>query len=400
MVDVQLALKTVLQNPIDLGDELVPLEFAVGKILAEDIRFDRSLPPFNRVCMDGIAINHQAIRNGQKTFQIEKVIAAGDPEYTLLQVDHCVEIMTGAVLPKNTDTVIRYEDLGREKDGFTILAEIRQGANIHNKGTDFSKDEVLLKKHLKLKPVDINILASVGMAHVKVKKMPTVALISSGNELIPVHLKPEDHQIRISNIHMLKARLTQLGIKSSDFHFKDEKTDIREKLLDIMKSYDVILMSGGVSKGKFDFIPGILDELGFNKLFHGVKQRPGKPMWFGRRDNNLVFAFPGNPVSSLACLHKYFIPWLNTCLKQDLPLKLKVKLAKDVDFKPDLHYFAQASLSIGNDGVNYATVSHGNGSGDIVNPSGMDGFVEFPRGSNRFLSGEIFNFIPFHPIYS
>lgn len=400
MVDVQSALNIVLQNPVDYGYEFVPLKNAIGRILAEEIRSDRPLPPFDRVCMDGIAIDFESFEKGQRYFPNEKTVAAGETRYKLNHPDQCVEIMTGAVLPENTNTVIRYEDLEQDQDGFTVLTTVKKGANVHQKGTDFSMNEVLLQENLKLKAVDINILASVGRDMVKVKKLPLVAMISSGDELIPVHQKPQDHQIRISNIHMLKARLDQMGIKSSDYHFRDEKEDIRKKLLKIMEQHDVILMSGGVSKGKFDFIPGILEDLGFEKLFHGVRQRPGKPMWFGKKDNHLVFAFPGNPVSSIACLHKYFIPWISVCLGQELPKILRVRLKDNVEFKPDLHYFAQARLSFGEDGVNYATVSHGNGSGDIVNPSGMDGFIEFPRGTNRFLSGEIFNFIPFHPIFS
>jgi len=162
----------------------------------------------------------------------------------------------------------------------------------------------------------------------------------------------------------------------------------------LLESYDVILMSGGVSKGKFDFIPEVLDRLGFNKLFHRVAQRPGKPFWFGELGDKKVFAFPGNPVSTLACFHKYFMPWLYKVRGLEYTPQ-KVVLANEVSFKPDLDYFAQASIEQADDGRFFATVQHGNGSGDMVSPTKMDGFIELTRGKEVYEVGGVYDFMWF-----
>ena len=186
-----------------------------------------------------------------------------------------------------------------------------------------------------------------------------------------------------------------MGIPSDKFHFKDDSIDIVNKVRNLVDHYDVLMMSGGVSKGKFDFIPSVLENLRFQKLFHRVSQRPGKPFWFGKKRNKMAFAFPGNPVSSFLCFHKYFITWLNACLNQDYHSDIKVYLLNNVQFKPDLTYFAQAKLIMGKDARLYAEVRHGNGSGDLVNPTKNDGFVELPKGKSNFKKGEIVNFIPY-----
>jgi molybdopterin molybdotransferase len=197
---------------------------------------------------------------------------------------------------------------------------------------------------------------------------------------------------------MISSRLRQLGLTSQSFHFKDSADDITHKLKQIINQFDVLLMSGGVSKGKFDFIPEVLENLGIKKKFHKVLQRPGKPFWFGKNDQITVFAFPGNPVSTLACFQKYFIPWLGKSVGNIQP-SLKVILEEDIIFKPDLTYFAQASIIQKEDGRFYAKVKHGNGSGDIVNPSKMDGFLELPAGKEVYRAGEVHDFMPFYPIF-
>ena len=155
-------------------------------------------------------------------------------------------------------------------------------------------------------------------------------------------------------------------------------------------------MSGGVSKGKFDFIPNTLVELGVDCLFPKVTQRPGKPFWFGKNDKVTVFAFPGNPVSTLSCFHKYFVPWLAQCIGHQL-ITPTVFLRSDTTFKPNLTLFAQAKLDFEN-GKLFASISNGNGSGDMVHPTQMDGFVELPRGKDVYLKGEVYSFIPFYSI--
>lgn len=394
MISVKEALTKVLSTANDLGAELVSIHEAIGRTLAENIYSDRAMPPFDRVTMDGICIDYAQYEKGQRIFQIETIAAAGSPRVSLKDNSNCIEIMTGAPLAMGTDTVIRYEDLKEVEGGFEIVETITQGKNIHAKGSDHLKDYVLLQKGKKIKAIDINILASVGRSNLSVYKNPKVAVISSGDELVEINEIPEDYQIRKSNVYMLQSRLKELGVDSQTFHFADNTESIFNEIKRVLEDFDVLLMSGGVSKGKFDFIPEVLDRLGFEKLFHRVAQRPGKPFWFGCKENKVVFAFPGNPVSTLACFHKYFVPWLYQVRVQNYK-PLKVVLGNEVSFKPDLDYFAQASIEQSEDGKWIATVKHGNGSGDMVSPAHMDGFIELPKGQEIYEVGQIFEFMKF-----
>ncbi|MEE9437748.1 MAG: molybdopterin molybdotransferase MoeA [Saprospiraceae bacterium] len=398
MIDVKEAIAIVLNNSLKLGTETIPLKKSIGRILAEDIVSDRPFPPFDRVCMDGISISYNAYKTGQREFEVEDIGAAGTEQRQLKDDRNCIEIMTGAPLPIGTDTVIRYEDLEKTNTGYAIKAEIKPKVNIHFTGSDHEDNDSLLKAGATIKAIDINVLATVGKSEVKVYKSPKVAVISTGHELIPIIKKPLPHQIRRSNTHMLIARLDELGIEACDFHVSDNSKDISIMIKSIVDDHDVLMFSGGVSKGKFDFIPKVLKDLHFEKLFHRVAQRPGKPFWFGKRNDKVVFAFPGNPVSTLACFHKYFIPWYNKTIKKSNTLSLKIKLEESVIFKPDLTYFAQAKLFFSEDATLLAKIDHGNGSGDMVNPTKMDGFVELPRGKVTYEAGEVYDFISFAPL--
>lgn len=394
MISVKEALAKVMSTAQVIGIESISIHGAIGRTLAEDIYSDRAMPPFDRVTMDGICINYDNYESGQRTFPVESVAAAGNPTVILQDKSKCVEIMTGAPLALGADTVIRYEDLNDLDGVFEIVELIVRGKNIHAKGSDHSKDTVLLSKNKRIKAIDINVLASVGKSTVKVFRNPKVAVISSGDELVNIDDTPTDYQIRKSNVYMLQSRLQELGVESKTFHFIDNSDSIYTEMKAILEDYDVLLMSGGVSKGKFDFIPEVLERLGFEKLFHRVAQRPGKPFWFGQMGEKKVFAFPGNPVSTLACFHKYFVPWLYKVRGLEYQ-PFKVVLANSVTFKPDLDYFAQASISQAEDGRYLATVKHGNGSGDMVSPSSMDGFIELPKGKEVFEVGEVYDFIRF-----
>lgn len=373
------------------------LEDAIGHRLAEDIVSDRPMPPFDRVTMDGIAIHYDAYASGIRSFNIENIAPAGAPTVSLQNAERAIEVMTGAVLPIGTDTVIRYEDLKADSDRFSILKEVRKGQNIHMKSSDRNRGEILLRKGTRIKAIDINVLASVGKDMVKVYDRPRVAIISSGDELVEVKDTPKEYQIRKSNVYMLQARLRQLGVPSDLYHIRDVKEVIEIKLRSVLEEYQVILLSGGVSRGKFDFIPQVLDSLGIRKLFHGVTQRPGKPFWFGVKGHKVVFAFPGNPVSTLACFHKYFVPWLEK-IQGGQTTQIQVVLAEDVSFKPDLHYLAQARIAQSADTRWMAYINRSNGSGDLIGPSSADGFVELSRGKEIYEAGEIVSFIPFHPM--
>lgn len=390
MITVAKAKHIILENTQDFGIEEIPFLQAIGRVLKEDIVADRDFPPFNRVAMDGIAINYRFFEQGLRHFKIEGIQAAGSPQKTLDNAANCYEVMTGAVLPNNTDTVIRYEDVDINTLVATItIDEIKERQNIHRKGSDKSKGTVLIKKNTIISAAEIGVLATVGKATVKVAKQPKVMIVSTGDELVDVNKNPLDHQIRRSNVYTLVSLLNNLKIPAETAHITDEKSILKEKIESYLKQYDVLLFSGAVSKGKFDFLPEVLDELGVQKLFHRVSQRPGKPFWFGTTNNCNVFAFPGNPVSTFVNCLVYFYPWYLKSTGLHSEEKTAV-LAKNITFKPNLSCFMQVKLTSENGQV-YATPIQGNGSGDLASLVEADGFIELPKTEEvTFKKGSVF----------
>ncbi|MES2109017.1 MAG: molybdopterin molybdotransferase MoeA [Bacteroidota bacterium] len=391
MITVEEAEKIILAEAGDYGAEIVPFEMALGRVLAENIKADRDLPPFNRVTMDGVAINFDAIEAGNSTFKIKATQAAGDEPIELEEHDECVEIMTGAVLPQSADTIIRYEDLELRAGLATLVThEIKRGQNIHYKGRDKKQDEVVASIGQVITPALISMVASVGETELRVKKLPRVVVLSSGDELVDVEHKPEPHQIRRSNSYTVKAVLQQHQIEAATMHLPDDPEIIKKQLKNCLENYDVILLSGGISMGKFDHIPKALQELEVEQLFYKVHQRPGKPFWFGKHaKGQLVFAFPGNPVATFMCVHRYFLPWLSASLGKETKPQLCAVLNNRVSFPHPLKYFLQVKLHQNEYCQLVATPVEGNGSGDFANLTDIDAFMELPSGRNEFKKGEV-----------
>ncbi len=393
-ITYQNAIKFIRENAIKLMTDNIPINDSGGFILAEDFRADRDFPPFDRVTMDGIAINYSAFKNGQKEFPISKTLAAGTPQGELVDRLKCIEIMTGAILPSNTDTIIPYEDIDI-KNGIASLREIAISfnQNIHFKGSDVKQNEILVKAGTTISSAEINIAASIGKATIKVKKMPKGVIISTGDELVDVHEIPAQHQIRRSNVYGIKNTLKEWGVNADLEHLSDNINIIKEKLKTLIENYDFIILTGGVSKGKFDFLPKVLTELGVKKHFHKIQQRPGKPFWFGTSQNDKkIFALPGNPVSSFVCLYAYVKLWLQSSLeiKEDF---FQVILDQDVSFAPNLIYFLEAKINIKESGTLSAIPVKGNGSGDFANLLNADGFLILPQDQSKFKKGEVYPFI-------
>jgi molybdopterin molybdotransferase len=394
MVSVEEATRIIQSIKIDLQTEDVDIGSVVGRVLAEEVLADRDFPPFHRVAMDGIAVKAVHIARN-KELEIEEVQAAGVPAKKLTDPYKCIEVMTGAMLPVDTDAVIRYEDLEIQGNKAKVLIEqVQVGANIHPKAQDASQGDVLLSPGQRISAAEVALLASVGKSVVKVYSLPKTAVIASGDELVDVTVKPEPHQIRRSNTHALRAAMKIMGWEADPFYLVDNKAMIKETLQIILNDHDVLILSGGVSKGKFDFIPRALEELGFDKLFHQVGQRPGKPFWFGVKDNKkIVFAFPGNPVSTFLCFYRYARPWLQTCLGTPEETEEAI-LASDVSFQPELTYFLQVQIQNEN-GKWVAYPKPGGGSGDYANLRQVHGFLELPSNKTTFKKGESYPYIRF-----
>lgn len=402
MISVTEAKKIILSELRDYGTELVNIQEATGSVLAEDIYADRDFPPYNRVTMDGIAISYNAIVNGVQVFSIKGTQAAGDNPIEIDSADQCVEIMTGAALPASTDTVIRYEDL-EIKNGVAAIEtnNIKPGQNVHTRGKDKKENQLLVSAGQLITPASINTAATVGKSQLLVKKLPKIVVLSNGDELVAVDAIPAPYEIRQSNSHATAAILLQQGIKADILHLPDDEAVIKKQLAHCLEQYDVLILSGGVSAGKFDYIPKAFEELGVTQKFHKVQQRPGKPFWFGvSKDNKLVFAFPGNPVSTFMCMYRYFIPWLQTTLGIEKNKPVYAVLDEDFTFAPPLQCFLQVKVNSNADGRLIAIPSEGNGSGDFANLLYSDAFMELPAELTNFKKGEAYRIWPFKQIIS
>ncbi|MDF2431646.1 MAG: molybdopterin molybdotransferase [Mucilaginibacter sp.] len=398
MTTVEEAENIIMAQVKDYGAEIVPFEMALGRVLAENIKADRDLPPFNRVTMDGIAINYDAIENGISTFRIKATQAAGDEPAHISEPAECIEIMTGAMLPLSADTVIRYEDLELRAGLATLVTNvIKRGQNIHYKGNDKKQDELVAIEGQLVTPAMISLIASVGETELRVKKLPRVVILSSGDELVEIDQIPSPYQIRMSNSYTMKAVLKQHQLEADRLHLPDDPEIIKNKLKTCLENYDVLLMSGGVSMGKFDHIPKALEALQVTTLFHKVQQRPGKPFWFGKHENGqLVFAFPGNPVATFMCLYRYFLPWLRATSGMPVQPPLQAVLDNRLSFNHSLKYFLQVILYYNEFCQLMAAPVEGNGSGDFANLADTDAFMELPLEKNEFKRGEVFKIWPFN----
>lgn len=392
MISTAQALQTILNSAQDFGVEEIPFIKSVGRILKEDIRADRDFPPFNRVSMDGIAVDFPQFKTGQRSFKIEGIQAAGSEQINLKNPENCIEVMTGSVLPNNTNAVIRYEDVTINENIATINTEgINDAQNIHEKGKDGKVGDLLIQQNTIISAAEIGVLATVGKSTVKVAKQPKVMIVSTGDELVGVAEIPLEHQIRRSNVFTLVSLLEKLHIPSKTAHLTDDKPELKEKIKTYLSTYDVLLFSGAVSKGKYDFLPEVLDELGVEKLFHRVAQRPGKPFFYGKTECCNVFAFPGNPISTFVNCLAYFYPWYYKSVGVEQEEENAI-LAEDVSFKPNLAYFLQVQLSF-RYGHLIATPIKGNGSGDLASLVNTDAFIQLPATQREFKKGDVFPII-------
>jgi molybdopterin molybdotransferase len=386
------AYQQILATARPLPSETVSLSAAVGRVLHQDVVADRDFPPYNRVTMDGIALRFAALEAGQTAFSIERTQLAGAVPEALGNPQATIEIMTGAALPPGTDTVIRYEDLDiidqPARQATVRVAPPRQGHNVHLQGSDQTTGTRLLTSGQLLSPAEIAVAATVGAATLAVARRPRVAVVSTGDEIVDVTEAPLPHQIRRSNAYMLQAALTLDGATSDVFHFNDDLGTLKASLPPLLAEYDAVLLSGGVSKGKADFLPQALRESEVEELFHRVAQRPGQPLWFGQRPGGaVVFALPGNPVATFAAYYRYVRGWLRQCQQATAHPLVFAELTEPVEFKPTLTYFLAVRLENAPDGRLLAHPTPTAGSGDLAGLLAADGLLELTPELTHFAAG-------------
>ncbi|MEE4163170.1 MAG: molybdopterin molybdotransferase MoeA [Woeseiaceae bacterium] len=370
--------------------ETVPLSATLGRVLKTGAIAERNQPPFDRVMMDGIALRFSEYDALERSFPIQGTQMAGDPPLTL-EEGHCIEIMTGAALPEGADLVIPVEQItvnnGAAHVQANYMAELRQF--IHARGSDYLKGKELLRPGTRIRPMDVAILASCGLAEVDVAALPAVTVISTGDELVPAGASIEPQQIRMSNGPAVVAMLAEHGYTNSRHdHLPDDKAALTDKIGRYLDESDVLVLSGGVSRGKADYVPEVLADLGVSVDFHRIAQRPGKPMWFGLGPRGqAVFALPGNPVSTLVCCRQYVIPALGKASGELPPPQSFANLSEDVSFEPNLTCFLPVRVVTSAAGQSVALPVRTNTSGDFASLTGTDGYVELAMSQSLFKAG-------------
>jgi molybdopterin molybdotransferase len=379
-----------------LPPQVRPLLDCIGQTLRQDVFAERDNPPFDRVCMDGIAIASSAFEKGQRRFQIESMQPAGAPAVHLADAGNAIEVMTGAVLPSGTDCIIPLEeyDLAGE---VAILKENASGKalrNIQRRGEDSDRGVAMLKAGIRLGAPELAVAASAGLAQLSVTRQPRVIAISTGDELIEPGEPILAHQIRRSNAYAIVGALRQRGYEQvANDHIRDDEATLTERLSQHLAEQDVLILSGGVSKGKFDLVPKVLETLGIRKIVYQVAQRPGMPLYFGSGPaGQAVFGLPGNPVSTLICLVRYVVPALIFLAGRAptevprIPLQSSVKLGKP------LTYFLPVSVRVDDRGAPHAIPQSTRGPGDFLALTKTDGFVELPPSTEPFPPGFVARF--------
>jgi molybdopterin molybdotransferase len=390
LITPRLAEEAINSRLTCLPIESLPLAQCVGGTLRENIYAERDQPPFDRVSMDGIAVDSESLRRGLRRFRIQATQGAGSPALKLVP-DAAIEVMTGAVLPLASDCVVPIEQY-EVADGYASLEPSVVSTpyhNVHRRGTDSRQGTLLLQSGTLLRPPEIAVAASAGMARVRVSSQPALMVVSTGDELIEPGDPISDYQVRRSNAYAVAATLRRRGFaRVGDDHVLDDENMLYERLALHLTTHEVLILSGGVSMGKFDLVPKVLARLGVEEVFHNIAQRPGKPMWFGiGSQGQAVFGLPGNPVSTLVCLSRYVIPAIAEAMGTRRCAPERLALAAPVTFQHSLTYFLPVTVEYDEWGRPWAHPRPSNGSGDFLSLAGTEGFVELPPGPNTYAKG-------------
>jgi molybdopterin molybdotransferase len=406
MLTVDEALQRVLDHCRPLPARPTPLDEALGAVLAEDIQSDIDSPPHDKSMVDGYAIVAADLAGGSAELTVlEEVVAGANPTRSV-QRGQATRIMTGAPVPPGADAVVMIERTQLRPSGTAtgidkvhiVDAPAGPRQNILPQGTSMRRGDVVLKAETPLRAVEIGLLAEVGRDPAPIVPRPRVAILSTGNELVPASEIPGAGQIRNSNGPMLAACVKESG--SVVIPLGIGRDDIQElrRLIQRGLEADVLVLSGGVSAGVLDLVPGVLAELGVQQVFHKIRLKPGKPLWFGvlpadssqPRPDKLVFGLPGNPVSSLVCFELFVRPALlrlsgHTAAKRPF---VSCRLAEPLVHRGDRPTYHPASSTV-EEGTTMATPLRWRGSADLRALTLANSLIHFPAGDRNYQAGDV-----------
>lgn len=333
MISFEEALVIVESAAIPLDSIKIPLHTALGYTLATDVLSDIDMPPFDKAAVDGFACKRADLGN---ELEIVETIAAGKWPANEIQQGTCARIMTGAPLPLGADCIFMVEESLLNEAGKVKYIGDRTSNNIAYQAEDIKKGQLVIPKNTILKPQHIAILASVGLDFPLVYRKPLIGILSTGDELVEPGIMPQPSQIRNSNAVQLMAQATKSGaIVEYGGIAKDEPDDTRKRIENLLSRVDILLITGGVSMGEYDYVPTVLSDIGIEIAFKSIAVQPGRPTLFGKMGNKYVFGLPGNPVSSFVQFELLVRPLIQLLQAsrykptiQSLPLALEVKRKK------------------------------------------------------------------------
>ncbi len=393
MISTDDALRIVLESVAPLGVERVPILDALGQVLAEEIRSSRDIPGFDNSAMDGYAVRAADIATASEAHPVRlkvlETVAAGRMPAHQVGPGQCARTMTGAPIAPGADAIVQVERTREDGSIVEILAPAEAAAFIRPRGEDLRAGEPVMAPGRTLSPADLGMLASLSRSMVGVYRRPRVAIVATGDELIDIDQIPTGAQVVNSSVYALSGAIREAGGEAVILRVaRDTKGEVRERLEEAM-AFDVILSTGGVSVGQFDFVKGVLDELGMRTLFHGVAQRPGRPLKFGTIGARPVFGLPGNPVSTLVCFYLYVGPALRRMGgRAEVGLaRVCVRCAVDIKLANNLTEFVRVKLE--RQGGDYLATPTGNqGSGILSSLSRADGLLIGPAAASLLRKGD------------
>jgi molybdopterin molybdotransferase len=386
MINVKEAKQLIQENCCTSKVETLSLLEANGSILAEPIYAVIDTPPFHQSAMDGYAFSFE---NWDKKSDLTVIgeIQTGNFSDKIVQSNEAVRIYTGAPIPPGTDTVVMQEKISRDGNTIQILdALLVNGANVRPQGSQTKKGELALQEKQLLTPVAISFLAGIGINKVKVFSKPTISIIVTGKELTAANNEITEGKIFESNSIGLIAALHQLGINPVSVQVVDDVEEEIEKAISNQLSSDILILTGGVSVGDYDLVPASLEKCGVEKIFHKIKQKPGKPFYFGRHNQTLVFALPGNPAAVMSCFYEYVVQAISSFTQKEYFKEIIFPLAEDFNKKAGLTFFMKGKM-----GENTVTVLNNQESYKLNSFAVADCLVEFDEEGENFKKGDLVN---------
>ncbi len=390
MIPVHEAQQIVLSTVTLLADVKVPLEEAVDRVLAENVVSDRDLPPFDKSAMDGYAVRSEDVATLPVELEVIESIPAGKSPERVVGPGQASQIMTGAPVPEGADTIAIVErtEPGDSEGSIRILEAPPAGSNICRQGEDIASGTLSLEAGIRIRPAEVAVLATLGRDRVVVHRRPSVAVLTTGDEIVDVGDQPEGAQIRDSNSHAVASRLRRLGIVVTRLGIAPDQPEDLKRAIEAGLQHDLLIMSGGVSAGILDLVPSMLEVCGVELLFQKVKLKPGKPTVFGRHSKGFVFGLPGNPVSVLVTLELFVIPAVKAMMghRAPLPTDLPAILAEDVRHRADRPFYRPIRLATDGDRLVAQPVLF-QGSGDLIGLTRADALACLPEDVPELAAG-------------